>query len=87
VAEISVVDGIVVAEDGGEAFLLDTGSRRYYRLNEAGLAVWQAIAAGADPLGALRARHPAVASDVLARDVEVICDHLLSTGLVARSDR
>lgn len=87
VGEINLVDGIVVAEDGGEAFLLDTRSRRYYRLNEAGFEVWQALATATDPLAALTARYPAVAPDVLARDVESICTQLLSAGLVQPTDR
>ena len=82
---VGVAAGVVSVEDGGEAFLLDTRSRRYYRLNEAGLAVWQALELAGDPLGALRERYPSVDHDVLAGDLEGILRQLGEAGLVQRS--
>lgn len=77
--------GVVSAEDGGEAFLLDTRSRSYYRLNPAGLTIWRALECDEEPLAALAERYPRIAADVLARDVEGILTRLLDAGLVHRS--
>ncbi len=81
-SEVQIADGIVVAQDNGEAFLLDTGTRRYYRLNPAGAAVWQAIQDGADPLATLVALYPAVEQAELARDVAAICASLTEACLL-----
>lgn len=82
--ELQIADGVVTAQDGGEAFLLDTGTRRYYRLNPAGAAVWQAIQTDTDPLAALAARYPTVERAELARDVVAICVTLTEAGLLLR---
>jgi hypothetical protein len=85
VQDVRIADGVVVVEDGGEAFLLHTASRRYFRMNETGLEVWRALAAEEEPAAALQARYPSVGADVLDRDVEAICERLLSAGLLHRS--
>jgi hypothetical protein len=84
VSEIRIADGVVTAEEDGEAFLLDTGSRRYFRLNEAGLTVWQALEDQAEPLVALTERYPQVGRDTLASDLDGILGRLLDAGLVQR---
>lgn len=85
VADIRLAEGVVVVEDGGEAFLLDTRSRRYFRLNEAGLEVWRALERDAEPTAALAARYPAIDQEVAARDVEQICTRLVEAGLARRA--
>lgn len=81
---ITVGGGVVAAEDGGEAFLLDTATRRYFRLNEPGLVIWRALEAGDDPCSALRRRYPRVAEEVAARDVAALVDALVRSGLAER---
>ena len=84
-ADIRLAEGVVVVEDGGEAFLLDTRSRRYFRLNEAGLEVWRALERDAEPTAALTARYPTIGPEVAARDVEQICTRLVEAGLARRA--
>lgn len=83
--DVQIAEGVVSAEDGGEAFVLDTRSRHYYRLNPAGLTVWRALESGVEPLAALAERYPSITTDELARDVEGIMTRLLDAGLVQRS--
>ena len=78
----AVAEGVAVAEDGGEAFLLHTPTGRYFRLNEAGLVAWNALAGGTEPLAALAIRYPSVAEAVLAADLASLLDGLAAAGLV-----
>lgn len=83
--DLRIADGLVAAEDGGETFLLDTRSRRYYRLNRSGTAIWQALQHDAEPLAALAESYPSADPELLQRDVEAICAELLEAGLVEPS--
>lgn len=86
-SDLQIAEGVVTAQDGGEAFLLDTITRRYYRLNPAGVTVWLAIQNDADPLSALAARYPTVDRAELARDVAAICAGLTEAGLLRAATR
>lgn len=79
---LRIADGLVAAEDGGETFLLDTRSRRYYRLNRSGTAIWRALQHHEEPMVALTASYPSADPELLRRDVEVICAEMLEAGLV-----
>lgn len=83
--EITVNEGVVLAEDGGEAFLLHTMTRRYYRLNPAGLVLWRALESGADPHAALRGAFPALPGDQAARDAMAFVEALERAGLARRA--
>lgn len=82
---LCIADGLVAVEDGGETFLLDTRSRRYYRLNRSGSAIWKALQHHDEPLTALTEAYPRVHPEMLQRDVEGICAELLEAGLVESS--
>jgi hypothetical protein len=75
---------VVAQEDGGEGFLLQLDTGRYYTLNRTGMVVWRALEAGTDPVDALRARYPAAPAGDLARDVEGVLAQLASAGLATR---
>lgn len=83
--QVRTADGILMHEQDGEAFLLHSGTGRYFGLNQAGVTVWRALEAGADPVAALRQRWPDVEGDVLRRDAEALIDHLRAAGLVVDS--
>jgi hypothetical protein len=81
-----VTDDVLCHEEAGEAFLLHVPTGRYYGLNPAGLEVWNALAAGRDPVEALRRRWPANPSDICRADAERLLDALLEAGLVEPAD-
>ena len=81
-----VTDDVVCHEEAGEAFLLHVPTGRYYGLNPAGLEVWKALAAGTDPVEALRRRWPTNPSETCRADAERLLDSLLQAGLVVRGD-
>ena len=79
------MDGVVVQEDGGEAFLLHLGTGRYFTLNRTGLVVWRALEAGDDPVTSLGGRFPGQPHERLASDVATVVDSFRRAGLL-RSD-
>ena len=83
---VLVVDDVIVHEEGGDAFLLHTGSGRYYGLNRSGLIVWNALIRGADPVAALMQRWPDQPAEVLRSDADTILATLLQAGLVRRDE-
>ncbi len=85
--ETKINDGILMQEQGGDAFLLETATGRYFSLNSTGVTVWRALEAGSDPVEALGERWPNVPHDVRRRDAEALIDRLLDAGLVTRPDR
>jgi hypothetical protein len=80
--QLEVSEGILMQEQEGDAFLLHTGSGRYFSLNRAGVAVWKALTEGADPVAALGQRWPEVPVETLRRDAEALIQRLLEAGLV-----
>jgi hypothetical protein len=44
----TIPDGVLTAQLSGEAVLLHLGSKRYFRLNQTGAAIWQGLEAGLD---------------------------------------
>lgn len=69
-------------EQEGDAFLLHTGSGRYFSLNKTGVAVWKALEAGADPVEALGDRWPDIPVEVRRRDAQALIERLVNAGLV-----
>ncbi|MGH2759725.1 MAG: PqqD family protein [Actinomycetota bacterium] len=80
--QAQVAEGILMQEQDGDAFLLHTGSGRYFSLNRTGVAVWRALEAGADPVEALGERWPDVPLEVRRRDAEALIERLRGAGLV-----
>ena len=72
-------------EQEGDAFLLHTGSGRYFSLNRTGVAVWKALSESADPVTALSERWPEVPVETLRRDAEALIQRLLEAGLVTET--
>jgi hypothetical protein len=68
-------------EEAGEAFLLHVPSGRYFGLNPTGLTVWKALAAGEDPLVAVRQRWPGTPEDVCRTDIDNLLAALAAAGL------
>lgn len=79
-----IADGILMQEQEGDAFLLHTGSGRYFSLNRTGVAVWRALEAGSDPVEALGERWPDVPLEVRRRDAQALIDRLLDAGLLVQ---
>lgn len=42
----TIPDGVLTAQLAGEAVLLHLGTKRYFRLNRTGAAIWQGLEAG-----------------------------------------
>ena len=76
-------DRVVSHEEGGEGFLLQLDTGRYYSLNRTGMAVWRALETGSDPVEALRRRYPDAAADDVVKDVRTVLTSLESARLVA----
>jgi hypothetical protein len=72
---------VLFHEEEGEAFLLHVPSGRYFGLNQAGVVVWKALEAGADPVAALQERWPHQERDGLASDTEHLLKMLEAAGL------
>ena len=83
-SRLRVADDVLVQEQDGDAFLLHVVSGRYFGLNRAGVVIWEAIAAGAEPEGAVAARWPDLPPDQRKRDVETLVAALEHAGLVVR---
>lgn len=81
-----VAPDVLCQEEDGEAFLLHIATGRYYGLNPAGLEVWKALAAGADPAEALQRRWPGIPGDTCRADAERLLDALREAGLVEVAD-
>lgn len=77
-----IAEDIMCHEEEGEAFLLHVGSGRYYGLNPSGLVVWRALAAGEDPVGALRRSWPETPEAQCRADYERVLESLVEAGLV-----
>jgi hypothetical protein len=73
---------VVVQEDGGEGFLLNLDTGRYYSLNRTGVLVWRALTEGGDPVAMVQERFPAAPADQVQRDVKAVLDQLLDAALV-----
>ena len=83
--QLQVVEGVLVHEEQGEAFLLHAGSGRYFGLNKAGVTIWRAIEQGEDPVAALGERWPDVPLEARQRDTEALIEHLIAAELVVAS--
>ena len=83
---VTVVDDVIVHEEGGDAFLLHPASGRYYGLNRSGLIVWNALVRGDDPVAELMERWPNQPPAVLRSDADAILETLLEAGLVNEDD-
>lgn len=79
---VEPVEDVLVHEEDGEAFLLHVGSGRYFGLNRAGLVIWEALRAGADPVASVRTRWPEVPQPTCEADVDALVGALLDAGLV-----
>jgi hypothetical protein len=44
----AIPDGVLTAQLSGEAVLLHLGSKRYFRLNQTGAAIWRGLESGLD---------------------------------------
>jgi hypothetical protein len=82
--QVRIADGVLMHEEEGEAFLLHTATGKYFGLNRAGVTIWRALEAGADPVEALGERWPDVPVQERRRDTETLIDHLVKAELVVR---
>jgi hypothetical protein len=82
VTQPAPVEDVLVHREEGDAFLLHVASGRYFGLNRAGLVIWDALVAGADPVAALRDRWPDIAPATCERDVGALIAKLQEAGLV-----
>jgi hypothetical protein len=83
--KIKASDEALVAHLDGEAVLLHTGSRDYFRLNDSGQTIWRLIEAGSD-LDAIVAALVAefeVDADTAREETRRLVDELEAAGLVA----
>lgn len=80
-------DGVLCQEEDGEAFLLHVATGRYFGLNPSGLVVWKALAAGDDPVEALRRQWPAVRVEACRADAERLMASLVEAGLIETASR
>jgi coenzyme PQQ synthesis protein D (PqqD) len=80
--QVQIVDGVLMHEQEGDAFLLHTGTGRYFGLNRTGVAIWHALEKGTDPVAALGERWPEVPLEDRRRDTEALITHLLEAQLV-----
>ena len=83
--QVRIVDGVLMHEQEGDAFLLHTATGRYFGLNRTGVAIWRALEEGADPVAALGERWPDVPVEDRRRDTEALINHLLEANLVISS--
>jgi hypothetical protein len=79
------VDGVILHEQEGDAFLLHVSSGRYFGLNRSGLVVWKALTEGRDPVEELGKRWPDVAADVHQADATALAEALLASGLAQKA--
>jgi Coenzyme PQQ synthesis protein D (PqqD) len=79
---VRIADGILMHEEEGDAFLLNSATGRYFGLNKTGVVVWRAIEAGADPVEALGERWPGAPLEDRQRDVAALLQRLREAGLV-----
>ena len=77
-----IADGVLIHEEDGDAFLLHSGTGKYFGLNRTGVVVWRAIEAGSDPVEALGERWPNAPVEDRRRDVTALVDRLREAGLV-----
>jgi coenzyme PQQ synthesis protein D (PqqD) len=78
------VDGVLLHEQEGEAFLLHVPSGRYFGLNRSGLVVWRALLSGQDPVDELRKRWPDEAAEVHRADAAALASALVEAGLAQK---
>jgi hypothetical protein len=75
------VDGVILHEQEGEAFLLHVPTGRYFGLNRAGLVVWGALIDGEDPVAKVSSRWPDVSPEKTRADVSSLVGALVEAGL------
>jgi hypothetical protein len=80
--QVRIAEGVLMHEQEGDAFLLHTGTGKYFGLNRAGVTIWKALEAGSDPVAALGERWPDVPLDARQRDAEALISQLLDAQLV-----
>lgn len=83
--QVRIADGVLIHEEAGDAFLLHTGTGKYFGLNQTGVTIWRALEAGSDPVVALGDRWPDVPLEERRRDTEALIEHLLAAELVVSS--
>ena len=83
--QLRVAEGVLIHEEDGEAFLLHSGTGKYFGLNRSGITIWRALEAGIDPVEALGQRWPNVPIEDLQRDTEALINHLLAAELVVQT--
>jgi hypothetical protein len=81
-AQVRIADGVLMHEEKGEAFLLHSGSGKYFGLNKAGVVIWHALTSGDDPAEALGRQWPDVPLEDRTRDAEALIAHLVAAELV-----
>lgn len=79
------MEDVILHQQEGEAFLLHVPTGRYFGLNRTGLVVWNALAAGQDPVARLAEQWPDVPADVRERDASTLIDALVEAELVRRT--
>jgi hypothetical protein len=79
------VEGVILHEQDGEAFLLHVASGRYFGLNRSGLVVWKAMEAGEDPVEALARRWPDTDVEVHRADAAALLTALQEAGLAGEA--
>ena len=78
---VNIADGVLLREEGGDAFLVHLESGRFFGLNRTGLIVWNALQDGDDPHAAVAARWPDVDAAERRRDVDALVAALVEAGL------
>ncbi|MDX2192661.1 MAG: PqqD family protein [Gemmatimonadales bacterium] len=81
-------DALVATLDG-EAVLLHLGTKRYFRLNATGVAIWSAATEGHDRAGIMAALVAAfdVPADEAGREVDRLLGELVAAGLLEGDGR
>lgn len=79
--------GVLAQELDGETILLDSGSGTYFRLNDTGSRVWEAVLAGRAPkdVAAEIARDTGADPVKVEEDVTALLATLESRGLISTS--
>lgn len=80
--DLEPADEVILHEQEGEAFLLHVPTGRYFGLNETGLVVWKALAAGDDPAEELGRVWPNVSAEDRRADADSLVEALVGAGLV-----
>lgn len=83
-AKITIPEGVLAREVGGEIVFLNLDNEQYYGLDEIGARMWAALTTTSSFEAALEILYAEfdIAQDVLRRDLEDLVHDLQSQGLV-----